>query len=427
MRLFRALVPHGVGPLFLAEIVLLSLSFLAPFLITDPDLRISFVISEDAVPIFVAVASIMISLYMVSLYATPRVRSRIELLQQLSQAFGFSLMFQSVLGYARKELILPKWFMLGGCLIALVVLFAWRVAYSELVMRVVGSERLLFIGDNAAVRDLAAFLAENPQSGYAATGFISDVPGAGTPWLGSLSELREIVARANPSRVIVGLAEGRNQMPVSDLFDLRLLGYRIEEARLAVEDVCARVSTRDLQPSRVVFQRELEPSSRDRFVRTAFDRAAALVCLLLTAPIWIAAVLLAAARHGGRPLEGAARVGLRGRLFRRWRLKSRIAGIAALPELWSVVAGDMALVGPSAERPEFVRELSARLPFYEYRHRVRPGLVGWSEIQQRSSSDPLDTVARLEYDLYFIKHATLSMHLLVLLSSLRPGKLFASA
>ena len=102
-----------------------------------------------------------------------------------------------------------------------------------------------------------------------------------------------------------------------------------------------------------------------------------------------------------------------------------MAWIAALPELWSVVADDMALVGPSAERPEFVRELSARLPFYEYRHRVRPGLVGWSQIQQCSSPNLLDTVARLEYDLYFIKHATLSMHLLVILSSLKPGKLFA--
>lgn len=425
MRLFRALVPHGVGPLFLAEIALLSLSFLSLFLIAEHDLRISFVIEENAIPIFIAVATIMFSMYMVGLYATPRVRSRIDLLQQLSQAFGFSLMLQSVLSYARSELILPKWFMLGGCVIAFVVIFVWRLAYSGLVMQVVGRERLLFIGDNAAVRELAAFLTENPQSGYVATGFISDVPGAGTPWLGPLPRLREIVARSNPNRVIVGLAEGRNQMPVSDLFELRFMGYRIEEARLAVEDICARVSTRDLQPSRVVFQRELEPSSRDGFLRTAFDRAAAVLALALCSPIGILAALLAAVLHGGQPFESAIRVGLRGRPFRRWRLKSGIAWIAALPELWSVVTGDMALVGPSAERPEFVRELSGRLPFYEYRHRVRPGLVGWSQLQQRSALDPLDTVKRLEYDLFFIKHATLSMHLLVILSSLRPGKLFA--
>ncbi len=425
MRLFRALVPHGVGPLFLAEIMLLSLSFLSLFWLSDSALRNSFFIEEGAAPIVIAVATIMFSMYMVNLYATPRVRSRLELLQQLCQAFGLSLIVQSVLSYARKDLILPKWFMLGGCLIGFVVIFAWRLAYSELVVRVMGNERLLFIGHNAAVRELAAFIDENPQCGYAAMGFIDDVPGAGAPWLGPLSQLREIVARSKPSRLIVGLAEGRNQMPVSDLFELRSLGYRIDDARLAVEDICARVSTRDLQPSGVVFQRELEPSSRDGFVRAGFDRAAAALCLVLFSPVLMLAALALAMGHGGRPFERVTRVGLRGRPFPSWRLKSGVAWIAALPELWSVVAGDMALVGPSAERPEFVRELSARLPFYEYRHRVRPGLVGWSQIQQCSSPNLLDTVARLEYDLYFIKHATLSMHLLVILSSLKPGKLFA--
>lgn len=425
MRLFRALVPHGVGPLFLAEILLLSASFLSLFWLADLEFRATFFIEAGPAPIVIAVATIMFSMYLVNLYATPRVRSRIELLQQLCQAFGLSLMVQSLVSYARKDLILPKWFMLGGCVVAFVVIFAWRLAYSELVVRVVGSERLLFIGDNAAVRELAAFLAGNPQCGYAATGFISDVPGAGTPWLGPLAQLREIVERSNPSRVVVGLAEGRNQMPVSDLFELRFMGYRIEEARLAVEDICARVSTRDLQPSRVVFQRELEPTSHDGAVRVALDRLTAALCLLVCSPVLLLAALLLAGRHGGHPFEHTSRIGLRGRPFGLWRLRSSVAWIAGLPELWNVVTGDMALVGPAAERPEFARELTARLPFYEYRHRVRPGIVGWSQIQQRAATDSLDTVARLEYDLYFIKHATLSMRLLVILSSLKPGKLFA--
>ncbi len=419
MRLFRALVPYGVGPLFLSEIVAIGLCFLAVSWSIDPGLTMPYFIEDGAAPLFIAVATIMLSMYLLNLYATPRVRSRVELLQQLSQAVGLALIAQSVIGYIRADFILPKWFMIGGCLLTFAVLFGWRLLYSELVGRVAGNERLLFLGESAASRDLTEFIQQNPDCGFEVAGFVSDSPTEGSPWLGPFSSLREIVSTVRPGRIVVGMSERRNQLPVSDLFHLRFFGLSIQEARIAVENICARVCTRDLLPARVIFHRELEPAPGHGGLRNVLDRVLAAVALVVLSPVLLLTALAIAIYQRGAPIAASRRVGYKGREFRLYHFRAQSSLVSLLPALWNVVLGQMSLVGPRPERPEFVRVLSAELPFYEYRHGVRPGLAGWAQMHEHTRGRLLDTISKLEYDLYFIKHATISMELLILVSSLK--------
>ena len=93
--------------------------------------------------------------------------------------------------------------------------------------------------------------------------------------------------------------------------------------------------------------------------------------------------------------------------------------IDEIPQLWNVLRGDMGLVGPRPERPEFVPYLAENLPFYNLRHLIRPGLTGWAQVRYGYGSTLEQAREKLEYDLYYIKHMTLGLDLLVMFETIK--------
>jgi lipopolysaccharide/colanic/teichoic acid biosynthesis glycosyltransferase len=107
-----------------------------------------------------------------------------------------------------------------------------------------------------------------------------------------------------------------------------------------------------------------------------------------------------------------ARVTPFGLFMRRTRLDE-------LPQLWNVLVGEMSLVGPRPERPEFVRELTEAIPFYSLRHAVRPGVTGWAQVRYTYGANVEDALQKLQYDLYYIKHLSIRFDLTILLSTVK--------
>jgi len=101
-----------------------------------------------------------------------------------------------------------------------------------------------------------------------------------------------------------------------------------------------------------------------------------------------------------------------GRLLRKMRIDE-------LPQFWNVLRGDMSLIGPRPERPEFVDQLAQEIPFYRMRHAVRPGITGWAQVKYGYGASVEDSLIKLQYDLYYIKHEGLYMDLLILLRSVQ--------
>jgi lipopolysaccharide/colanic/teichoic acid biosynthesis glycosyltransferase len=98
----------------------------------------------------------------------------------------------------------------------------------------------------------------------------------------------------------------------------------------------------------------------------------------------------------------------------RWLRKLRID---ELPQFFNVLKGEMAIVGPRPERPEFVAALSEKIPFYGRRHAVMPGITGWAQINYRYSESFEDTATKLEYDLYYIKHMSMSLDFYIMMQT----------
>ena len=95
-----------------------------------------------------------------------------------------------------------------------------------------------------------------------------------------------------------------------------------------------------------------------------------------------------------------------------WMRRSRID---ELPQFWNILIGQMSMVGPRPERPELVTEYAADIPFYRTRHMIRPGLTGWAQVQSGYAVDRHDTLTKLQYDLYYIRHKSLLLDLNILL------------
>jgi len=90
-----------------------------------------------------------------------------------------------------------------------------------------------------------------------------------------------------------------------------------------------------------------------------------------------------------------------------------------IPQLWNVLRGDMAFVGPRPERPEFVQWLSEEIPFYDLRHMIRPGITGWAQVRYRYGASLEETKRKLEYDLYYVKHQSIGLDLLIMFETIK--------
>ena len=226
---------------------------------------------------------------------------------------------------------------------------------------------------------------------------------------------------------------------------MRLSGIYVEEAATAYEQAFGRVCTRELRPSQLIFSTALGPSARTQGLHTALSMGIAVIGTLLTAPIMLIVAILVRVTSPGPVFHRQIRSGLRGKEFTVYKFRSmradaevktgavwaqkndpRITSIGKylrkfrldeLPQFFNVLKGEMSMVGPRPERPEFVKTLSEKIPFYSQRLSVKPGLTGWAQINHKYGDTIEDTITKLEYDLYYIKHISVALDLYILLNT----------
>jgi sugar transferase (PEP-CTERM system associated) len=444
IRLFRVFVPVGSLALLVSEVVLVTLAFvIAAYFTLDYDPKVYLLYDNGLYRILLVTASVVLSLHFHDLYTHFYVKSRILLLQQLSLVMGVTFLAQGLISYASPALRMPIHLMVPGSALAMLGIFGWRILYSKYLLGVVGAQRILFVGANPVVEAIASHITEHPELGMAVVGYIDDAavpPGTlrkGGKVLGSLVALREIALEVNPDKIVVGMTERRQSMPIADLLELRFSGIFIEEASSTYESVCMRISTLELRPSQFVFSGELGPRPGILFIQAFYNLVLALLGTVVFSPVMLATAMGVKLSSPGPVLYRQTRVGLDGSLFTLYKFRSMDMNAEAetgavwaspddprvtrlgrylrkfrldeMPQFFNVVRGDMAIVGPRPERPEFVKTLSEKIPYYRQRHCVKPGITGWAQINYRYSDTLEDTIAKLEYDLYYIKNVSPSL------------------
>ena len=339
----------------------------------------------------------------------------------------------------------------------------WRVIYAQLFVQPWFEQRALVVGAGAAGKALATALKTAPAeanpfrgTGYRLVGFVDDsldyvgTTVEGLPVLGRWEKLVSLAAALEVDEVVLAITH-RHAIS-DDLFDAilrcRELGLRLTTMSVLYERLLGRVPVehvgRDL---RMVVP--MEDTASERFYGAAkwgLDLISVLVGVSVMSILVPFVALTNALTSPGPLFYRQQRVGMGGSCFEMFKFRSMVPGaegdgnavwaakddprvtppgrflrrtrLDELPQFINVLRGEMSLIGPRPERPEFVDELARTIPFYRVRHAVRPGITGWAQVRYGYGSSTQDARIKLEHDLYYVKHANLFLDLRILLQTI---------
>lgn len=253
----------------------------------------------------------------------------------------------------------------------------------------------------------------------------------------------------NISEVVVAPDERRSSegasIPVDELLDCKLRGIRVTEPLAFIERELLRIEVSLLRPSWALFSSGFIYSQTRDIIKKVFDISLALLLLVLVWPFMILTALAVYLESGGPVIYKQVRTGLYGKDFSIYKFRSmtqnaekdgkavwatkndaRVTRVGAfirntrldeLPQLYNVLVGDMSFVGPRPERPEFVEELNETIPFYDARHKVKPGLMGWAQLKYPYGASVEDAQNKLKYDLYYVKNHSFFLDILIVIQT----------
>ena len=326
-----------------------------------------------------------------------------------------------------------------------------RITFSHLVDESLFKRRVLVYGCGRNATAIANLRRRSDRRGFQVVGFVrayeeefSVAPGT---MLEAPNGLSDLCLRNDVDEVVVAMEDRRRGFPILELLECRLAGVDVTEILTFLERETGRVRIDLLNPSWLIFGEGFRRNSMRLFSARMLDLGASSLILLLTFPVMLLTALAIKLEEGlhAQVLYAQRRVGLGGRPFNvlkfrsmrqdaegdgqaRWATKgdARITRVGAfirkcrideLPQILCVLQGYMSFVGPRPERPEFVAELSQKIPYYVQRHCVKPGITGWAQLCYPYGSSEQDALEKLQYDLYYIKNNTLIFDLAILLQT----------
>jgi sugar transferase (PEP-CTERM system associated) len=290
------------------------------------------------------------------------------------------------------------------------------------------------------------------QSGYEVLGVVSEQRTErddmyGYPILGHARQLPQIYLDKPMDTIIVALDEQRGFLPTEELMELKLTGVRIIDNVSFHELFSGKIVLESLRPSWFVFTEGFKISRLRLFLKRVFDVVTASAGLVVTLPLVLISIAAIKLTSRGPVLYRQERVGKGGRTFQLLKFRSMYADAEAksgpvwaaqnhtrvtpvgrfirrfrvdeIPQMWNVLNGQMSFVGPRPERPFFVRQLTAVLPYYNQRHIVKPGITGWAQVRYPYGASVEDAREKLQLDLYYIKHTNLGFDIKILLTTVK--------
>jgi sugar transferase (PEP-CTERM system associated) len=452
IRLFKHYVPHTVILLGLIDFLLLILAAEAGWLLRI--WQIDGEIDPDAtrLPLLLTFAvTLQLAMVGVGVYGADSVHALRVSVPRLFVSVSLAVLLLALIFFLVPAISFWRSNLLYAMLFALAGLFLVRLLSGRALGGEMFKRRIVVLGAGPRAARLEA-LARRNGAGFAVAGFVSmnDGPRAvkGAVKRSAIANLSDHVVQLGASEVVLALEERRNALPLGDLLRVKTTGVHVTDLSSFFERETGRVDLDSLNPSWLIFSDGFQSGRRLSSIgKRMFDVVVSATILLLAAPVIAVTALLIKLESPGPAFFRQRRVGLYGQPFEIIKLRSmrqdaEVGGVAVwaqkddpritrigaiirklrideLPQAWSVLMGKMSFVGPRPERPQFVADLEARLPYYAERHMVKPGITGWAQINYPYGASIEDARQKLEYDLYYAKNYTPFLDVLILLLTLR--------
>jgi sugar transferase (PEP-CTERM system associated) len=393
-------------------------------------------------------ASMTISMVAVGLYQRGLPFSA-GLLVRIGLSFFIASVAMSVVFYVFPDLAVGRGVMAYAMLFTFVGVLGLRTLFFRLTHNEAQSTRVLVLGTGRQAEMIAEL--EPQQPGFRVVGFVpvseqeTHIPPE--RWIAHDEGLMDMVLRYEVDEIVVAPDDRRQRLPVDEILDCKMSGTMVLDLLSFFEKETSRIKLDVLHPSWIFFSEGFRLNGVALYSKRFLDLLVGVVIFLLTWPLMLLVALAIFIESGGKGpiLFHQLRVGLNGRPFQvhkfrsmrtdaeadgvaRWATKndSRITRVGAfirktrldeLPQVFNVILGEMSLVGPRPERPQFVEQLEKEIPFYAERHRVKPGVTGWAQLSYPYGATMEDARNKLEFDLYYVKNASAFLDLIILLET----------
>jgi sugar transferase (PEP-CTERM system associated) len=451
IRLLNVYYPTRTVMLLLCEAVIVASCFVAAALfVLGPDealLRLNYEYG------FLKIAALtLISLsfsYYFDLFEPQLVSARQAIYFRILLVLGFDCFVFSALLYLFPDFAIGPGHVLAiGLALLTPVLILWRRAYDWIVSWKMIRERVFVLGAGDYARSIVETIRSRSDLGMEVVDWqeidLQEPEERKQFWVEALERIAHSKEPVN--RIIIAMERQRGEMPMQELLNLRFKGIIVEDVAALRERLSGKIQLEGLRPSSFLYSEGFRLRASQQFTRQVLSTLAAGIGLLLFSPFFPFVVLAVRLSSEGPIFFKQTRVGAGGRTFKvvkfrtmfmdaeaagaRWATKNdprvtkvgmflRKTRIDEVPQLWNVLKGEMGFVGPRPERPEFIPMLTEHLPYYYMRHLIRPGLTGWAQVRYGYGATLAEAREKLEYDLYYIKHMSLGLDLLIMFETIK--------
>lgn len=395
--------------------------------------------------------TMMIALLSMGMYSSRQRSSVAGLVIRILASGMFSFVSLALIYYVVPSQFIGRGVLGLMVLVGVLACAAIRVAMSKVVDESIFKRRILVYGAGSQAFNISQLRRRTDQRGFTIVGFVKCAQGSvavpADKLVAPKGTLLESCREMSVDEIVVAMDDRRLSFPVQELLDCRLSDIDVIDLPSFLERETGKVRLDVLTPSWMIFGQGFNRSGPRQLTARTLDILASLVLLGLTWPIMLITMIAIKLEDGIRApvFYRQKRVGFEGKLFdvlkfrsmrvdaerdgkARWAQKkdrrvtrvgavSRTIRIDELPQIFNVLAGHMRFVGPRPERPEFVTELSEKIPYYRERHFVKPGITGWAQLCYAYGASHQDAIEKLQYDLYYVKNHSLLFDLSILVQT----------
>jgi len=392
----------------------------------------------------------VVSFYYNDLYDLRIVRNFGAFGARLLHAFGVAFILLAGLYAVFRPLRISNAPFLVSVLIIVAILLPLRAALYAIARRKPFFERVLILGTTPLAATIIREIISRPFVGYSIVGVADNTAApAGFPladhFFGPLDRLGKILTDLQPQRTIVALAERRERLPVRELLAARVAGCIVEDGVNVYERLTGKLAIETLTPSNLIFSGDFRKSRLELAAGRAISLLIAVIGVIVLSPLLGLVALLIRMDSAGPVFFVQERVGKAGKRFKlikfrtmhvsdappsewacdnaeritrvgKWLRKFRLD---ELPQFFNVINGDMNLVGPRPHPASNFEHFIEKIPYYSLRAVVRPGITGWAQVRYGYANNLDEETEKMRYDLYYIKHLSLSFDLRILFDTVK--------
>jgi sugar transferase (PEP-CTERM system associated) len=454
IRFLHAYFPARTIFLGISEACLVAVAFVAASIarlgMNDATLMLNY--EQGFVKISIVAAAFILCMYYFDLYDSAILTNHREVITRVIQVLGTVCILLAVLYYLYPPLELGRGIFLIGFILVSMLLLCWRRLFLVVNSLPRFAERALIFGEGPLAGQLLNELGSRPELGLRVVAQVPEgahengMPG-GANGAANVEELARCVDFHRVNRIIVAMGDRRGKLPVEQLLSMKGRGVLIQEGTEVYEAITGKIHIESLRLGWLLFSPGFHVSRALMFCKRLTSTLVSVTGLALSLPLIPFIVLAIKVSSSGPILYRQKRVGRDGSVFECLKFRTmradaeadsgptwagdndpritrvgrflRVSRLDEIPQLWNVLKGDMSLVGPRPERPEFVDWLKQEIPYYYLRHTIRPGITGWAQVSYKYGNTVDDVKEKLRYDLFYCKNMSPGLDLLILFQTIK--------